>query len=158
MNLSKSRPAQPAPKQTLPKEKCERCRQMTHTIKTCRAGPPKKTCYCRGSHWLYKCLSENSAQLGRPPRKLGPSAACWRLVGQCCSTGDARPRVTLNIHGIQCTTLIDTGSTHTLVHQRIYEKLPKLIPLYAAPPAPFHHRPPASCPGSMCCQPGRDTN
>ena len=50
VNFSNSRPAQLAPKQSSPKEKCERCWQTTHMMRNCRAGPPKKPCYC-GGYW-----------------------------------------------------------------------------------------------------------
>ena len=47
--------------------------------------------------------------------------------------GGGRPRVRLDIAGIQTTALIDTGSTHTIVKRAVYDKLPKLTPLYKAP-------------------------
>jgi len=47
--------------------------------------------------------------------------------------GGGRPRVCLEVNGIRVTALLDTGSTHTLVHNRIYNQMPKLTPLYAAP-------------------------
>lgn len=47
--------------------------------------------------------------------------------------GGGRPRVRLDVCGIQITALVDTGSTHTLVNSTTYNRLPKLTPLYAAP-------------------------
>ena len=47
--------------------------------------------------------------------------------------GDGRPRVRLAICGVQVHALIDTGSTHTLIDASVYNSLPRLTPLYAAP-------------------------
>lgn len=54
---------------------------------------------------------------------------------QCCGVrgGGGRPRVCLDVCGVRVTALVDTGSTHTLVNSNVYNRLPKLTPLYAAP-------------------------
>jgi len=39
----------------------------------------------------------------------------------------------MSICGLQLYTLCDTGSTHTLIDYNVYQKLPRLTPLYAAP-------------------------
>ena len=59
--------------------------------------------------------------------------------GQCFGVktegGNNRGRVWVNISisGIQTEALIDPGSTHTLISNNLYKKLPKLTPLYAGP-------------------------
>lgn len=35
--------------------RCLRCRSTNHTIENCRSGPPRRPCYCGGSHWLFDC-------------------------------------------------------------------------------------------------------
>ncbi len=47
---------------------------------------------------------------------------------------DERPRVHLDINGMQVTPLINTGSTHTLMETAVYKRLPRLTPLYATQP------------------------
>ena len=44
-----------------------------------------------------------------------------------------RPRIKIPVSGINMTALCDTGSTHTLIDQSMYMKLPRLTPLHAAP-------------------------
>lgn len=46
---------------------------------------------------------------------------------------DGRPRIRLDVLGVQTTALIDTGSTHTLIDASVYNRLPRLTPLYIAP-------------------------
>ena len=41
-------------------ERCERCRLTNHRVQNCRAGPPRKPCYCGGAHWLYDCPERQS--------------------------------------------------------------------------------------------------
>lgn len=47
--------------------------------------------------------------------------------------GGGRPRVCLEVCGIRVTALVDTGSTHTLISSSLYNRMPKLTPLYTAP-------------------------
>lgn len=47
--------------------------------------------------------------------------------------GGDRPRIRLDLNGMQVDALVDTGSTHTIVNYCIYQHLPRLTPLYAAP-------------------------
>lgn len=47
--------------------------------------------------------------------------------------GAPRPRVHLDIEGVQVEVLIDTGSTHTLVDQKTVHRLPRMTMLQKAP-------------------------
>ena len=44
-----------------------------------------------------------------------------------------RPRINLPVNGINALALIDTGSNYTLISTSLYQRLPKLTPLTAAP-------------------------
>ena len=45
----------PRDQQTARSLKCDRCRATNHEVRNCRAGPPRRPCYCGGSHWCYDC-------------------------------------------------------------------------------------------------------
>ena len=55
--------------------------------------------------------------------------------GQCCGvkSNGGRARVNIDIAGIQVQALVDPGSTHTLISDHLYNRLPRLTPLYPAP-------------------------
>ena len=59
-----SRPAQRNRNRQDPRDdrdRCNRCRQLGHFVRNCRACPPRKPCYCGGSHWLYDCPERRGA-------------------------------------------------------------------------------------------------
>ena len=52
-NLNASFNAEGSPKSAI--KKCLRCRNTQHEVKDCKTGPPKKSCFCGGLHWVYDC-------------------------------------------------------------------------------------------------------
>ena len=47
-------------------DKCDRCRQPTHSVQNCRAGPPRSRCFCGAFHWRYDCPND--------PRAMGATS------------------------------------------------------------------------------------
>lgn len=41
---------------------CLRCRQNSHQTQSCQAAPPRRPCFCGGSHWLFDCPNKQVQQ------------------------------------------------------------------------------------------------
>ena len=64
-----------------------------------------------------------------PTGKAGSSSS----VPQFRESPAIRPRCRMCIAGVEMTVLSDTGSTHTLIDEDQYSRIPHLTPLYQAP-------------------------
>ena len=149
-------PNKQQPQTTSVQEKCARCRRTDHTIQNCRAQAPKKPCYCGGSHWRYDCPEMNQQQsqpfkldqsqltsrpLRHEPKRqtLNPHSQPFQPRRNTAHTVftpiniDGRPKVRIDIAGLQSWALLDTGSTCTIITHDCYQKIPRYTPLSSTP-------------------------